>query len=89
MPDLLRVENLAKRFGGIVATDNLDLAIPEGELELAILFVEHDMEAVFALADRITVLARGRVIASGQPAAIRNNAQVRDAYLGEQEAVHG
>lgn len=57
--------------------------------ELTILLVEHDMEAVFALADRITVLARGRVIASGQPAAIRNNAQVRDAYLGEQEAVHG
>jgi branched-chain amino acid transport system ATP-binding protein len=57
--------------------------------ELTILLVEHDMEAVFALADRITVLVYGRVIASGKPEAIRNNAQVRDAYLGEQEAVHG
>ena len=57
--------------------------------ELTILLVEHDMEAVFALADRITVLVYGRVIASGQPEEIRSNAQVRDAYLGEQEAVHG
>jgi branched-chain amino acid transport system ATP-binding protein len=56
--------------------------------ELTILLVEHDMEAVFALADRITVLVYGRVIASGKPEDIRNNAQVRDAYLGEQEAVH-
>jgi branched-chain amino acid transport system ATP-binding protein len=57
--------------------------------ELTILLVEHDMEAVFALADRITVLVYGRVIASGKPEEIRNNAQVRDAYLGEQEAVLG
>jgi branched-chain amino acid transport system ATP-binding protein len=57
--------------------------------EVTILLVEHDMEAVFALADRITVLVYGRVIASGKPEEIRNNAQVRDAYLGEQEAVHG
>jgi len=57
--------------------------------ELTILLVEHDMEAVFALADRITVLVYGRVIASGRPEEIRKNAQVRDAYLGEQEAVHG
>jgi branched-chain amino acid transport system ATP-binding protein len=59
--------------------------------ELTILLVEHDMEAVFALADRITVLVYGRVIASGTPAAIRANEDVRQAYLGEQEAVteHG
>jgi branched-chain amino acid transport system ATP-binding protein len=54
--------------------------------ELTILLVEHDMEAVFALADRITVLVYGRVIASGKPEDIRANQQVRDAYLGEQEA---
>ena len=57
--------------------------------ELTILLVEHDMEAVFALADRITVLVYGRVIASGKPEDIRSNAQVRDAYLGEQEVAHG
>ena len=57
--------------------------------ELTILLIEHDMEAVFALADRITVLVYGRVIASGDPAAIRANAEVRQAYLGEQEATQG
>ena len=57
--------------------------------ELTILLVEHDMEAVFALADRITVLVYGRVIASGAPSDIRANQQVRDAYLGEAEAAHG
>jgi branched-chain amino acid transport system ATP-binding protein len=57
--------------------------------ELTILLIEHDMEAVFALADRITVLVYGRVIASGSPADIRANAEVRQAYLGEQEVAHG
>jgi branched-chain amino acid transport system ATP-binding protein len=56
--------------------------------DLTILLVEHDMDAVFALADRITVLVYGRVIASDAPAAIRASSQVRDAYLGEQEAAH-
>ena len=58
--------------------------------ELTILLIEHDMEAVFALADRITVLVYGRIVASDTPAAIRANAAVRQAYLGgEDEARHG
>lgn len=48
-----------------------------------ILLVEHDMDAVFALADRITVLVYGGVIATGKPDEIRQNADVRSAYLGE------
>jgi branched-chain amino acid transport system ATP-binding protein len=48
-----------------------------------IVLVEHDMDAVFSLADRISVLVYGRIIATGSPAEIRANAEVRSAYLGE------
>ena len=51
--------------------------------EAPILLVEHDMDAVFALADRVSVLVYGRVVASGSVSDIRSNAEVRRAYFGE------
>ncbi|MGV4651975.1 branched-chain amino acid ABC transporter permease, partial [Burkholderia pseudomallei] len=48
-----------------------------------VLMIEHDMDAVFGFADRVSVLVRGELVATGSPAAIRANAAVRAAYLGE------
>ena len=49
-----------------------------------LMIVEHDMSVIFGLADRISVLVYGEIVASGTPAEIRNNPKVREAYLGEE-----
>ena len=51
-----------------------------------LLIVEHDMSVVFALADRVSVLVYGQIIASGTPGEIRGNPKVKEAYLGEAAA---
>ena len=56
--------------------------------KLTILLVEHDMDVVFSLADKITVLVYGKGIATDTPEAIRQNPEVRMAYLGEEDIVH-
>ena len=54
--------------------------------QVTVLLVEHDMDAVFRLADRISVMLNGRLIATGAPIEIRNNPEVKKAYLGDELA---
>jgi branched-chain amino acid transport system ATP-binding protein len=86
-----RVLLLDEPMAGMGAEDSARMVemLRQIKRELPILLIEHDMAAVFALADRITVLVYGRVIASGEPDAIRADAAVRDAYLGDQDASGG
>jgi len=51
-----------------------------------VMLVEHDMDAVFRIADQVTVMVNGSVIASDSPTAIRSNSQVQSVYLGEHTA---
>jgi branched-chain amino acid transport system ATP-binding protein len=89
-PQLLLLD---EPMAGLGATESARMVKLLADLrrEVTIILVEHDMNAVFALADRITVLVYGRVIASDVPAAIRGNDEVKRAYLGDQHVVtrHG
>jgi branched-chain amino acid transport system ATP-binding protein len=89
-PQLLLLD---EPMAGLGATESARMVKLLAELrnEVTIILVEHDMDAVFALADRITVLVYGRIIASDVPAAIRLNEEVKRAYLGDQHVVmrHG
>jgi len=88
-PQLLLLDEPMAGLGSTESARMVKL-LRELRREVTIVLVEHDMEAVFALADRITVLVYGRVIASGAPDDIRADRQVREAYLGEaEEAGHG
>jgi branched-chain amino acid transport system ATP-binding protein len=76
---------------GVTESARMVKLLQELRREVTIVLVEHDMAAVFALADRISVLVYGRVIASGAPGDIRQNDEVKRAYLGDQHVVvkHG
>jgi branched-chain amino acid transport system ATP-binding protein len=83
-PEVLLLDEPLAGMGGEETATMLDLlaSLREGH---AILLVEHDMDAVFRIADRITVMVDGAAIASGVPDAIRANADVQAAYLGESD----
>lgn len=68
---------------GAEETERMLGLLQELKQDHAILLVEHDMDAVFRIADRITVMVNGNVIASGTPDEVRNNPDVRSAYLGD------
>ena len=68
---------------GAEETDRMLGLLAQLRTDHAILLVEHDMDAVFRVADRITVMVNGAVLASDTPASVRNNPEVRAAYLGE------
>ena len=89
-PQLLLLDEPMAGLGAVESARMVKL-LADLRQEVTIVLVEHDMNAVFALADRITVLVYGRVIASDVPAAIRLNDEVRRAYLGDQHVVtrHG
>jgi branched-chain amino acid transport system ATP-binding protein len=81
-PSVLLLDEPLAGMGAEESTRVLDL-LRRLKLERAILLVEHDMDAVFAVADVITVMADGAVLASGAPEDVRNDPAVRESYLGD------
>ena len=81
-PQVLLLDEPLAGMGVAEAERMIDL-LHELKKDHAILLVEHDMDAVFALADRLTVMVNGQVIASDTPVNIRSDAAVQAAYLGE------
>jgi len=81
-PDVLLLDEPLAGMGA-EETERMLALLQALKAEHAMLLIEHDMDAVFRVADVITVLVNGQVIACDKPQAVRNNAQVRVAYLGE------
>lgn len=78
---------LDEPMAGMSQAESVEMVtlLKEIKKQYPIVLVEHDMDAVFSLADRISVLIYGRVLVTGTPAEIRENEQVKEAYLGDQE----
>ncbi|PJE33025.1 Lipopolysaccharide export system ATP-binding protein LptB [Pseudooceanicola marinus] len=83
-PRLLLLDEPLAGTGGAEA-ERLIALMQRLKKRLTLVLIEHDMDAVFQLADRISVLVYGRIVASGPPAAVRADPAVRAAYLGEEE----
>ena len=84
-PKLLLLDEPMAGMGPKESSEMVEI-LQELKGKLTILLVEHDMDVVFTLADRITVLVNGRVIATDSPDAIRKNPEVKAAYLGEESS---
>ncbi len=82
-PDVLLLDEPLAGMGAEEAQRMIEL-LKALKAEHAILLVEHDMDAVFAVADTITVMVNGQVLESGPPAQIRSSPAVRSAYLGDE-----
>jgi branched-chain amino acid transport system ATP-binding protein len=84
MPDLILLDEPTAGMSTEETREAVKLIgkVTEGK---TLVIVEHDMEVVFSLADRITVIYYGEVLASGPPGEIRNDQRVKDAYLGEEQ----
>ncbi len=83
-PRVLLLDEPLAGMGAVEAERMVEL-LQRLKTDHAVMLVEHDMDAVFQLADRLTVMVNGQVIASGTPAEIRADANVQAAYLGEEE----
>ncbi len=83
-PSLLLLDEPMAGMGPVESAQMVEL-IESLRADMAILLIEHDMDAVFRLADRITVLVYGKVLTSGTAEQIRNDAQVQAVYLGNEE----
>ena len=82
-PVMLLLDEPAAGLGPEETTAMVGL-LQELKQDKGVLLVEHDMDVVFAIADRITVMVSGKTIATGSPTEVRNDDRVRKAYLGEE-----
>ena len=85
-PKLLLLDEPTAGMSRADTEKTIELLKRIGERRITKVIIEHDMQVVFSLANRISVLAQGTVIAEGEPAAIKADARVQEAYLGGAQA---
>ena len=88
-PRLLLLDEPTAGMSRADTNNTIELLKRIGQRGITKIIIEHDMQVVFSLADRISVLAQGTVIAEGDPASIRSDPRVQEAYLGGAQLEHG